>query len=166
MTRITAIRLVELGAALLLTLFAIALMLSARAHAADEAGPFRLSDAWIRMPVGGSDITAGYLTIANPRDAADALIGVASPAAKSVEVHTMSMEGGVARMRRIDGPVDIPARGALTLEPAGMHLMLIGIGDPLAPDRSVPLTLTFKKAGEVKIDAPVRSGPPGSDHRH
>lgn len=166
MTRITTIRLIEFGAALLLTLMAIALVLSARAQAEDEAGPLRLSGAWIRTPIGGSDITAGYLTISNTRDEADKLIGIASPAAKTVELHTMSMEDGVARMRRIEGPVEIPARGSLTLEASGLHLMLIGIGDPLAPDQDVLLTLTFKKAGKVTVGAPVHSGAPGSEHQH
>jgi periplasmic copper chaperone A len=55
----------------------------------------------------------------------------------------------------------VPAGGALALEPGGTHVMLIGLRSPLVPGATVPLILTFRHAGEVRVDAVVLA--PGSD---
>ena len=88
------------------------------------------------------------------------LVEVRSPAAKSVEMHTMSMQGDVMRMRQIDGLV-LPAGGAVDLSPGGYHLMLVGLVRPLKEGDSVPLTLVVegldRKRENVEVIATVRA---------
>jgi copper(I)-binding protein len=71
------------------------------------------------------------------------------------------------RMREVDA-IPVPARGAVTLRPGGLHLMLIGLTRPLAAGETVPVTLRFERAGEVQATLAVQAagarGP--AEHRH
>ena len=87
-----------------------------------------------------------YMTIENGGTAADRLLRVASPAAASVELHSMTMDGNVMRMRAITG-LDIAPGAKVTLGSSGYHVMLVGLAKPLAVGDRFPLTLTFEKAG-------------------
>jgi hypothetical protein len=79
-----------------------------------------------------------------------------------VEIHEMTMEKDVMRMREVKG-VDVPAKKSVELKPGGYHLMLIELKAPLKPGDKVPVTLRFEKAGEVKaelaVGAMASSGP-------
>jgi copper(I)-binding protein len=147
-------------------ILAFLLLAPIAAHAAD----LTVSDAFTRATP-GTGPGAAYLTI-HGGDAADRLLSAASPRAASVELHTMTMDGAVMRMRQIDA-LDVPAGAAVTLAPGGLHLMLQGLKAPLKQGETVSLILTFEKAGQRRIDAPV--GPigatmapmPGMDgHKH
>ena len=108
----------------------------------------------------------GYLTIRST-GAADRLIGASSPAATRLELHTVQRDGEVMRMRQVDA-IAVPASGAVTLQPGGLHLMLIGLTRPLVAGETVPVTLRFERAGEVEATLAVQAagarGPAG--HRH
>lgn len=157
---------------LLLALSALAL--SGAAHAADHdthpmpmaggaptAGKPRLTivSAWSRPTPAGAPTGVGYLTIVNSGDGADRLVGAASPAARVVEVHEMSMTGGVMRMRPAADGVPVPAGGRTTLAPGGYHLMLIGPTRPLKAGDKVPVTLRFQRSGAVQAMLDVGQGP-------
>jgi copper(I)-binding protein len=107
----------------------------------------------------GSDRpAAGYMTITNPGTEADALVGVSSPIATSVEIHeTMADPSGMMAMSPIDR-LDIASGGTVKLEPGGYHLMLMGVTQMPAVGGTVQLTLTFEKAGQVVVQAEVRAG--------
>jgi hypothetical protein len=132
------------------------------------AGPIELRDAYAHATSTAQPVGAGFVTIANT-GAADRLTGVSCACSQSVELHSMSMEGGVMKMRKLDA-IDIPAKGQVTLEPGGMHLMLIGLKAPLAAGQDVPLELRFDKAGVVKValkvKARVPAGHEGHEHMH
>jgi copper(I)-binding protein len=66
-----------------------------------QTGPIEIKDAWARATPGRAENGAAYLTIVSP--VPDRLTGASSPVAKKVELHTMSMEGGVMRMRPLGG---------------------------------------------------------------
>jgi periplasmic copper chaperone A len=117
------------------------------------AGPFQVSGATIRPPAGGRDVTAGYVTLANP-GAPDRLIGASSPATTSIELHTHSMTDGMMQMRKVDG-FDLPTGGSLTLASGGDHLMLFGVKPDVLSEGTVPVTLTFEKAGPVEVSFTV-----------
>jgi copper(I)-binding protein len=97
------------------------------------------------------------MTIANDGAVAVRLVGGECAAAERVEVHAMSMEGGVMRMRPVAGGLEIPAGGAVELKPAGMHLMLIGLRRPLATGESVGLTLIFDNGARIEAPLAVRA---------
>lgn len=105
-------------------------------------------------------MSAGYLTIVNGAEAADTLVSATSPRAASVEVHEMSMDGAVMRMRQVTGGLAIPSGGEVSLAPGGNHLMFMGVTQPFAEGESIPVTLTFANAGAVEVQLPVQREAP------
>jgi copper(I)-binding protein len=97
-----------------------------------------------------------YLTISNSGDEADALTGGETDRAERVEVHEMIVENQTARMQPVDGPLPIPAGETVTLEPGGLHIMLVNLTDDNVVGDVFEITLTFERAGEVTVPVPVR----------
>lgn len=124
------------------------------AYADDVPGGLVLSDAWARASVTATG--AAYLTVENTGSSDDTLVEVRSDAAETVELHTMTMDGMVMKMRKLD-KLDVKAGETVKLAPGGLHIMLIRLKEPLGEGMSVPLTLVFEKAGAVDVSAPVRA---------
>lgn len=118
-------------------------------------GTILISHAWSRATAPRAQVGAGFLTIRNTDARPDRLLSASSPRAAKVEIHTMSMEGGVMRMRPLPDGLEIPARGVATLAPGGNHLMLIGLKAPLKQGERVPATLRFARAGAVQVQLAV-----------
>jgi copper(I)-binding protein len=140
------------------TVLASALFASAQAAIARDydAGPLRIKDPWIRATPNGAPIAAGYLTVTNRGRTADRLLGGSTPFARSIEPHTMSIAGGVMRMRLAPAGLAAPPGATLTLAPGADHLMLIGPRRPFRPGDRIPATLRFARAGEVRVEFTVR----------
>ena len=127
----------------------------------------KVQDAWARPTVEGQAGGGGFLKITGGATA-DRLLAASAGVAQRVELHTMSMEGDVMRMRQVQG-IDVPAGQTVELKPGGLHIMFIGLRAPLQTGTSFPLTLRFEKAGEVKVDVKVSPRPgmaAGSGHKH
>ena len=130
----------------------------------------KVTDAWVRATVPGQKTASAYLELTSDRDAA--LVAAGSPAARSVELHSMSMHEGVMRMRALPR-IELPAGKAVKLSPGGLHIMLIDLKQPLKAGDTVTLNLSVQETGPSKgmslttleIQAPVRSLA-GADHRH
>jgi copper(I)-binding protein len=144
---------------------ALLLVGAGRTVRAQPAAPLSIEAPWTRAAAQGGQ-GAGYLTIRNG-GADDRLLSATSPAATRLELHTVQRDGEVVRMREVDA-ILVPARGAVTLRPGGLHLMLIGLTRPLAAGETVPVTLRFERAGEVQATLAVQAagarGP--AEHRH
>jgi copper(I)-binding protein len=125
----------------------------ASAALAQPAGP-EISNAWARATPPDAEAGAAYLTIQSPTP--DRLVAVSTPAAKKAELHTMSMQGMVMKMRPLAG-LDIPAGQPVTLKPGGEHIMLMGLEHPLREGQSFPLTLDFAKAGPRTVTVIVEN---------
>lgn len=125
-----------------------------------QTNELEVTNAWARATPGKAENGAAYLTIQSPTP--DRLLSVSSPVANKAELHTMSMEGMVMKMRPLAG-LDIPAGQPVTLKPGGQHIMLVGLDAPLREGQSFPLTLTFEKAGtrtvSVAVEKPGAVGP-------
>jgi copper(I)-binding protein len=132
--------------------------------ATPAAAQIKVEDAWMRATPPGAKLAAGYVTIRNA-GAADRLVGISSPAAERVETHITMHEGDVARMREVKG-YDVPAGGTLELKPGGAHLMFVNIKAPMTEGTSVPATLKFQRAGEIKVEFQVRPLAGGEHHGH
>lgn len=115
----------------------------------------RILGAWSRPTPPGAPTGVGYLTAVNSGVGDDRLVGATSALARSVEIHEMSMAGGVMRMRPAPNGMIIPAGGRAALGPGGYHLMLIGPTRPYKLGDRIPVTLRFEKSGAVKIDLVV-----------
>ncbi|MDH3660323.1 MAG: copper chaperone PCu(A)C [Alphaproteobacteria bacterium] len=125
-----------------------------------------VSDGWARASIGAAANSVAYMTLTSKRDAADRLIAVATPLAERAELHDHLMEDGVARMRPVDG-IDIAPGELVTLEPGGLHIMLMGLTDKLEPGATLPLTLSFEHAGDVSVELPVQPiGHRPKTHQH
>ncbi len=125
-----------------------------------RAGAITISDPWISASPGGASVGAGYVTIVNQGEA-DRLVAVASPRALRVETHEMVMDGAIMKMRETDGIV-IPAGETVTLAPEGRHLMFMDISAPFLPGETVPVQLTFERAGLVSVSFEVRQRGPAA----
>jgi periplasmic copper chaperone A len=121
-----------------------------------KSGDLVLDHAWTRATPAGATVGAGYLTIENKGATPDRLVGASTPAAARVEVHEMTMNNGVMKMRPVEGGLSIPAGQSVTLAPGGYHIMLMGLKTPLKEGEKVPLTLQFDKAGKVDVTLDVQ----------
>ena len=125
-----------------------------------------VSGAWVRGTVAGQSVTGAFLKMTSPTDTA--LVAVASPIAKIVEIHEMKLDGGMMTMNAVDR-LPLPAGKPVELSPGGYHVMLFALTKPVKEGDVVPLTLTFEdKAGRqstVEVKAAARalaSGAPAS----
>ncbi len=113
-------------------------------------------DAYARSASPMAKTGAAFLVIENNTGAADRLIGVASPAAKLVQLHAhVENEQGVMSMKHVKEGFALPAGGMIMMQRGGGHVMFMGLTAPFEQGKMVPLTLIFEKAGEVEVDVPV-----------
>jgi copper(I)-binding protein len=117
------------------------------------AGEVSISDAWARATAPGQDSAAVAMHITSQKEAS--IIAVSSADSKTVEIHSMSHENGMMKMRALE-VFPLKARQEVALGSDGNHIMLIGLKKPLKEGDSVKLTLTLlfadkhKEAIEVK----------------
>jgi periplasmic copper chaperone A len=106
-----------------------------------------ISDAWVRANAPGQSVGAAYMTLQSQHDSN--LIHVESPAAGSVEIHSMSITNGVMKMRALE-TLALQAGKPEKLAPGGFHLMLFDLKKPLKAGEKATFTLSFKdKAGKT-----------------
>jgi copper(I)-binding protein len=110
-----------------------------------------------RATPANAPVSGGYMTIRNTGDEADRLVGGSAAFAGKVEIHEMTMDGDVMKMREIEGGIEIPAGGEVTLKPGGLHVMFMQLNERLEDDAELPATLTFEKAGDVTVIFEVES---------
>ncbi|ABA73950.1 MULTISPECIES: copper chaperone PCu(A)C [Pseudomonas] len=136
-------------AALGLSLLGLAFQVSAQT---------KVDDAWVRATVPNQSASGAFMTVTADSDSK--LLSVASPAAKDVQIHEMTMKNDVMSMGPVKS-VDLPAGKAINFDPNGYHVMLMGLSAQLKEGDSVPLTLTIENAkGEketVEVKAPVKA---------
>lgn len=139
---------------------------SVSAQAADyTAGPLELSHAWTRATPPRAKAGGGFVEIVNTGSEADRLVAASSDVAGKVELHEMAVTDGVMKMRKLSDGIEIPAGETVALKPGGLHIMFIGLNQPFEKGTSVPVVLTFEKAGEVSVDLAVaKMGAKSMDH--
>ncbi len=151
--------------------FATAIL--ALAASAARAEPITLGDLaidgmWTRATAPRAPNGGAFLTIRNAGAQDDRLVSVSTPAAARAELHSHTMADGMMRMRPVEGGIAVPAGGSAELQPGGLHVMMMGLKAPLVQGTSIPVTLTFEKAGTATIDVPVlaagANAAPGHHH--
>jgi periplasmic copper chaperone A len=104
---------------------------------------------------------AAYIRgIINKGGTPDALVSASTPAAASVEIHTMKMDGDIMRMREVN-TIALPGNSETTMRhdergANGYHFMLIDLKDRLKVGDQFPLILKFEKAGTVEVTVVVQ----------
>lgn len=149
-----------------------ALLFAATAAAAHDfkAGPITIGHPWSRPTGPGQAVGGGFVKFTNEGTATDRLVAASAAVSATVELHTMRMEGDVMRMRQVDA-IELPAGSSVELKPGGLHLMFMGLKQPLKAGETFPVTLRFEKAGEVvvqfNVETPKSAGPaPAHQHKH
>ncbi len=127
---------------------AVAFSAPAFAHEV-KVGSLEITNLWARATPPKAPTGAGYMTITNKGNAEDTLTAVATPVAETSELHIMEVKNGIMTMHPVEGGIKIPAGATVTLAPGGYHLMFIKLKHDLKQGETLPVTLTFAKAGTV-----------------
>jgi copper(I)-binding protein len=141
------------------------LALSAAAYAQQKHASITVETPWARATPPGAPTGAVYLTVHNGGSSDDRLVAVSTPAAKKADLHTHLMDGDIMKMRAVPS-IQIPAGKDVRLAPGGYHVMLMDLNHPLKRGDTLRLTLTFEKAGQITVTAPILAagalGPKGA----
>ena len=126
------------------------------ARAADyDIGSIHITQPWARATPKGASSGAAYMTITNNGKAPDRVNWVSSDASAQCQIHTMTMDDGVMKMRPVEGGLEIKPGETVILKPSSFHVMLVNLKHPLEQGNTVEATLQFEKAGTVKVEFPV-----------
>lgn len=137
-------------------LLAIALAVSSPVAAENaQLGALKITAAWARATPKGASVGGGYLTITNTGKESDRLVGGSSDISNGFELHEMSLDKGVMKMRPVTDGVEIKPGQTVTLKPAGFHIMFTHLKKPLVQGQHIKSTLTFARAGKVDVDFAV-----------
>jgi copper(I)-binding protein len=138
------------------TLAAGIIALSSSAYAYDyKAGALEIDHPWSRAVPKGATVAAGYLTIKNTGTEPDRLVSGSTPVAGKFEIHEMRMDKGVMRMRPVPAGIVIKPGETVELKPESMHIMMMGLKQPIEKGKPFKGSLVFEKAGAVEVDFAV-----------
>ena len=149
-----------------LSRFFLTLALVSSSLAASAADSVSIENAWVRPTNPGQDVGAAYMTFNSKQNVT--LIRATSDVTASVEIHSMSMQNGVMKMRMLEN-LPIKAGKPYKLEPGGFHLMMFDLKKPLTAGQYINFELTFKSGNtEFKqlIKAPIKTPADNEDHDH
>ncbi|MDX8398690.1 MAG: copper chaperone PCu(A)C [Gallionellaceae bacterium] len=140
----------------------VGVLLSVSVHAADSG--VRVSNAWARVTIPGQD--SGLMQFSISSKKAARLVAISCPLASPVEIHSMTHEGGMMKMRSLKF-LDLAAGKVVDLAKNGNHVMLLNLKHRLKAGGSVPFTLTVQFADKRKVAikgiAEVRTNAPSHD---
>lgn len=131
-----------------------------------KAGDITVTAPWTRATPGGAKVAGGYLKITNSGAAPDRLIRAESSVAGHIEIHEMTMAGGVMKMRPVTEDLVIKPGQSVELAPGGLHVMFMDLKKPLKQGDTVKATLAFEKAGTLDIVFKVNALGATSTHKH
>ena len=133
------------------------LMLFLSCSTNDSTGSIEISDVWIREVPPNSDITALYFEIKNNTGMEDWIVSINSTVSEKAEIHNTVIENdGSAKMVKLE-EVKLPSDGSLKLQPAGMHVMLIGLKKEISAGKEYQINFNFKNSGNKTVTARVKS---------
>jgi len=156
-----------------ISLFSLTLLLSFDATANEfKAGEIRIAHPYARPSIPGQTSGVAYLGLENHGKTGDKLVRASTPMAKSVEIHSMTMDKDIMRMREV-GAIEVPPGAKIIMLPGdGYHFMLIGLKQPLKIGDKFPMQLVFEKFGpldvSIKVDDPTKKStrPAPPTHQH
>lgn len=137
--------------------FTIGLVATVLAACGGEGDAVHVTNATYRAPLGSGSVGVGYMTIESR--ATDQIVAVASPAARSVEIHSTVFNGATASMRPTP-TLDLPANTPVKLAAGGVHLMVI---EPqrIESGATFPVTLQLASGRTLNVELAVDQNPVG-----
>jgi copper(I)-binding protein len=136
-----------------------------------KVGSLEISAPWSRATPKGAQTAIGYMTIKNNGTTPDRLVGGSIDVADRFQLHAMTMEDGVAKMRELSD-IEIKPGQTIEFKPGGSHVMFVNLRHSLSKGDHIVGTLIFERAGKVDIEYSVESigaqtGPQDMEHmRH
>jgi periplasmic copper chaperone A len=129
---------------ILKVLFLVCFLVACKAKTNTETtiiAEVEITDSWVRENAPGQSVGAAYMTLNSPQDST--LVYVETPAAGTVEIHSMRMENNVMKMRMLE---ELPLKAGMPekLAPGGFHLMLFDLTTPLKRERKLILNSALK----------------------
>ena len=134
---------------------AAALLLGLTIAGEAAAADMEVANPFMRAAPMAGGTGAAFMTIHN-HGGADRLLAAEAGISKNVELHTHVKDGDIYRMRKVEA-LSVPEHGSAELKPGGDHIMFIGLNAPVKEGATVPVTLTFEKAGKVVVQVPVQA---------
>jgi len=129
-----------------------------------DVGSIHISQPWSRATRKGASSGAGYMTLSNKGATPERVSCVSDDASAQCQIHSMTMEGGVMRMRPVEGGLEIKPGESVMLKPGGNHMMFLSLKHPLEQGGMVKATLKFERAGTIEVEYPVLAiGAPAPD---
>jgi copper(I)-binding protein len=115
-------------------------------------GSLKIGHPWVRATPKGASVGGGYLKITNTGTQPDRLVSGSSDAAAKFEIHEMSMDGGVMKMRMMPNGIVVKPGETVELKPGGLHVMFVNLKKPFVEGERIKGTLVFEKAGKVDVE--------------
>ena len=146
-----------------MTVLSRVLAIAALAIATTFAAPaqqFRVGDIivtqpWARATSARMPNGAAFMTLTTQGSRTDRLVAISTSAAVQAQVHITSMDGGVMKMQPVE-IIEVAPDAPTTLEPGGLHVMLMGLNGALVQGTAFPMTLTFERAGDLEVQVKVQ----------
>jgi periplasmic copper chaperone A len=135
-----------------LVLFAVADLAWAQDYA---AGSLEISQVWTREAPPASKVAGGFMTITNTGREPDTLLGGSLVGAGKLEVHDMTIVGGIMKMRELKPGLVIKPGESVVLKPGSYHLMFLDLAASPKAGQPIKGPLVFEKAGKVEIEYKV-----------
>jgi len=111
----------------------------------------------------GAAAGAGYLSVTNTGSTPDRLLAIRTDFPRT-QIHAVETDAaGVTRMHPVEA-LDIPPGATVVLAPQKLHVMFLGLGEPLVAGTAIPATLVFEKAGEIPVEFKVEPRTAGAVH--
>ena len=121
-----------------------------------KVGAIEIGGPWARATPKGAKMGAAYMKITNTGTTPDRLVSGSSDIAAEFEMHETSMQGGVAKMRPVQGGLEIKPGETVEFKPGSYHVMFVDLKKPLTKGDQVKATLQFEKAGKVDVTFDVQ----------
>lgn len=144
---------------ILTLIFFLAVVAHVRAEVRQVAS-VRASEAWVRSTPPGATVSAAYLTLHNESAQSLLVTQLHSDVSSITQLHEMRAEDGVMRMRHLSSGLSLKPGETVKLQPGGLHVMLMGLKQPLRVGQTVLLHLSISDGREISIAAPVREAKP------
>jgi periplasmic copper chaperone A len=129
---------------------------AAAAQTADyNVGSIHITQPWARATPKGASTGAAYMMITNNGNAPDRVSCVSSDASAECQIHIMTMENDVMKMRPVEGGLEIKPGETVTFKPSSMHLMLVKLEHQLSQGETVKAKLKFDNAGIIDVEYPI-----------
>ncbi len=131
-----------------------------------QAGAIKISRPWTRLPPAAAKVAGGYMTLTNTGTVPDRLIGGTVVTAARFEIHEMSVNDGVMRMRQLDRGLEIKPGETVVLKPGSFHVMFLDVTTAPEAGNKVKGTLVFEKGGTVEVEYKVEAAGATSSGQH